>query len=33
MEHKKPKKPTKAELNKKFVLRVDRKGNLEVKEV
>ncbi len=31
-EHKRPKEPTKAELNKKFVMRLDRKGNPTMKE-
>lgn len=33
VEHKRPKEPTKAELNKKFVMRVNRKGNLAMQEV
>jgi hypothetical protein len=32
-EHKKPKDPSKKELNKKFVMRVDRKGKASIKEV
>lgn len=33
VEHKRPKEPTKAELNKKFIMRLDRKGNPTIKEV
>ncbi len=33
VEHKRPKEPTKAELNKKFVMRLDRKGSPAIKEV
>jgi hypothetical protein len=33
VEHKRPKEPTKAQLNKKFVMRLDKKGNLAIKEV
>ena len=33
VEHKKPKLPTKADLNKKFVMRVGRNGKVEMREV
>lgn len=33
VEHKRPKEPTKAELNKNFVMRLDRKSNPTIKEV
>lgn len=32
-EHKRPKEPTKVDLDKKFVLKADRKGNLAMHEV
>lgn len=31
VEHSRPKEPTKAELNQKFVMRLDRKGNPTIK--
>lgn len=33
VKHKRPKEPNKEELNKKFVMRLDRKGNPAIKEV
>ncbi len=33
VEHKRPPKPTKKDLNKKFTLKVDKKGKPEIREV
>jgi len=33
VEHKRPKEPTKADLNRKFVMRLDKKGTPYIKEV
>ena len=33
VEHKRPKEPTKEELNKRFVLRVGKAGNLNMEEI